>query len=188
GEVRLISNYLSCNPNSAIDNREVEYLNVPRIGSYEGALPGKGFTLYSTLEPCAMCTGMMILTQLWRAVYVQRDPGYGDTLQRLSIDTSAQPNGYKPFPRIFDMTQLSSKFAKQLDRAYEKSSRQSKIGITSWLRSNDAKEIFRNAYADLKQYKSKFGNDEALIEAIKYLQNDVDDAYQANMLEECPTL
>ena len=60
GEVRLIQNFLNCKG----------------IGRY-----AKGYTVYTTLEPCAMCTGLMILTQVTRVVYVQEDPGYGDTAE-----------------------------------------------------------------------------------------------------------
>jgi tRNA(adenine34) deaminase len=36
-----------------------------------------GVTLYSTLEPCAMCAGAMVLARLPRLVYATRDPKAG---------------------------------------------------------------------------------------------------------------
>jgi tRNA(adenine34) deaminase len=36
-----------------------------------------GVTLYSTLEPCAMCAGAMVLARLPRLVYATADPKAG---------------------------------------------------------------------------------------------------------------
>lgn len=45
----------------------------------------KGYTIYTTLEPCAMCPGMMMLTSVPRTVYGETDPIYGEALERLSL-------------------------------------------------------------------------------------------------------
>ncbi|HEY6320296.1 MAG TPA: deaminase, partial [Thermoanaerobaculia bacterium] len=64
-------------------------------------LPGanlKDYAIYTTLEPCAMCSGMMVLQSVLRTVYGQKDPSFGDALERLAFD-GERCGGYPPYPR-----------------------------------------------------------------------------------------
>ena len=70
GEVRLILGYLS----------DFQTYNLP------------GYTVYTTLEPCVQCSGMMKMVSMKRVVYGQSDPGFGKALERLSLDTHELPN------------------------------------------------------------------------------------------------
>jgi tRNA(adenine34) deaminase len=45
----------------------------------------EGVTLYSTLEPCAMCAGAMVLARLPRLVYATADPKAGASGSVLNI-------------------------------------------------------------------------------------------------------
>jgi len=46
------------------------------------------YTIYTTLEPCAQCAGMMTFLRVQRVVYGQEDASYGKALERLEMDTS----------------------------------------------------------------------------------------------------
>lgn len=52
------------------------------LWSREGPSNLKGFTVYSTLEPCLMCLSMLMTTRVSRIVYACRDP-YGGGCQIL---------------------------------------------------------------------------------------------------------
>lgn len=156
GEVRLIRNYL--------EQAKTDYL--------------KGYTIYTTLEPCAMCSGMMVLTQVSRTVYGQTDPDYGNALQRLALDSSALPGGFKPYPRPVQSDASESPVRIALDNAYAKYMEGGGRGITTWLRSNDAKAIYDMAYRSFVDYRvGHLENQPILDKARAYLREVVTDHY-----------
>lgn len=74
---------------------------VRAITSYLDSLKSfnlEGFTLYTTLEPCAMCSGMATMTNIERVVYGQKDIDFSGALDRLSLN-SKKFGGFKPYPR-----------------------------------------------------------------------------------------
>jgi tRNA(Arg) A34 adenosine deaminase TadA len=144
GEVRLIQQFLNCDG----------------IGKYVD-----GYTVYTTLEPCAMCTGMMTLTQLTRVVYVQRDPGYGGAQAALvSIK----------YPKVFQQDTPAGMAQKDdLDADFAKIfEKNDKASITDFLRSERAKDIFASAEQELSSWKeAKYSaNEKALQRAKTFLQ------------------
>ena len=54
-----------------------ELLAMQQAARYQGRWRLTGATLYSTLEPCAMCAGAMINSRLERLVYASPDPKAG---------------------------------------------------------------------------------------------------------------
>jgi len=147
GEVRLIHNFLN-------HSEKDRYLD--------------DYIVYTTLEPCAMCTGMMSLTKLKRAVYGQKDPGFGDALERLAKDTTSI-GGYKPYPRLFISDRSPSKYTDKLDKEF---SNFGSDNITAYLRSNGAKEIFRQATEDLLNYRaSNIENESVATQAVQFLKD-----------------
>jgi len=131
GEVRLMMGYLN------------------EAGGYSL----KGFTVYTSLEPCAQCSGMMILTSVHRTVYGQADPGFGGALERLALDSKKwNENGYGPYPRKVISDKSQSEYCARLDKAYEKAGG----SITKFLLTDEAKEIFTEAVEDLNNYELKY--------------------------------
>lgn len=127
GEVRLMLGYLN------------------RVGGYSL----KGHTIYTTLEPCAQCSGMMILCNIKRTVYGQTDPSFGKAIERLTLDSKKwNEMGYKPYPRKVISDRSKTKYCEQLDEAYED------VGgsITKFLLTEKSKLIFTSALEELKNY------------------------------------
>jgi len=122
GEVRLIRNYLA----------KVKTYNL------------KEHTVYTTLEPCAMCSGMMVLTNVQRTVYGQTDPSFGRALERLSLDSRAI-HGYPPYPRKVRSDAVDEPTRYQLDAAFDRYVQSGGRSITDWLRSDAAKLIYEQA-------------------------------------------
>lgn len=131
GEVRLMMGYLN------------------RVGGYSL----KGHTIYTTLEPCAQCSGMMILCSLYKTVYGQTDPGFGNALERLALDSKEwNKNGYEPYPREVISERSKSKYCDMLDNAYQ----QAGGSITKFLLTDQAKSIFMQAVNQLNNYQLKY--------------------------------
>jgi tRNA(adenine34) deaminase len=51
-----------------------------------------GATLYSTVEPCAMCAGAAVLARIERLVYGTTDPKFGGCVSLFSIPTDTRLN------------------------------------------------------------------------------------------------
>jgi tRNA(Arg) A34 adenosine deaminase TadA len=176
GELRLIRHFLDC-PGA------LDYLGVPPPGRYPGARAGQGFTLYTTLDPCVMCAGTMLMVQLSRAVFVQSDPDYGHVVERLAAGTGGAGQ-LPPYPVTLDIRQADLPEAQVLDQAYQRYGRPN--AIIPFLRSEFARRVFKNATRRLRDFRSEQGNQAVVEAALAYLDKVVDDAYQADPRQECP--
>jgi tRNA(adenine34) deaminase len=173
GEVRLMTCYLAEN--------ESNYL--------------KNFTLYTTLEPCAMCSGMMYLTSLPRTVYGQKDlsykdrHGYGDAIERLQLNSTALKEGFPPYPssnhiqsdgsNIYHRYWLDSLYKAWIDLSSENTS------ITTFLTTSQAKTVFEDALQLLFSYEVKYPkNTKVIKQARDYYKNEVSDEYDALCLKQ----
>jgi tRNA(Arg) A34 adenosine deaminase TadA len=160
GEVRLMRSYLANTP-------ATKYLD--------------GYTIYTTLEPCAMCSGMMALTKVKRAVYGQTDPSYGRAIERLMLDSRALRDssdgralGFKPYPRGFTSEIAATSVAATLDEQFARSG---EATITKWLRSDVAHDLFKQATEDLLAYKPIHAENVVTARAAIALYKSVPDHY-----------
>ncbi len=141
GEIILMSEYLSKN----------------------GIFNLSGYTIYSTLEPCAMCAGMMIMTSVKRTVNGQNDKFYSKALERFSIDTRAC-GGYEPYPRTVISDLTPSNYANLLSKSYEEYiSKGNKAIITKFLSTQMAKELFKSAFDDFLKYEVKYETNKIIL-------------------------
>lgn len=126
-----------------------------------------GATIYTTLEPCAMCSGMMVMEKVDRTVYGQHDPYYGDAIERLELNSSTlgpPPAGYTPYPPYPNPGALLSQpstldFYAKINQAYA-----SYCGITpptscnivAFLASDTARDLFEQETKKFKTYVPKY--------------------------------
>jgi len=123
GEVRAIMNYLEQSKRFNLD----------------------GFTIYTSLEPCIMCGGMMTMTDVDRVVYGQKDVDFSNGLERLALDTHPL-GGYEPYKRITVSDPSPSSFKSALESAYrEYLDRGEERILAKFLTGLQAKNIFGNA-------------------------------------------
>jgi tRNA(Arg) A34 adenosine deaminase TadA len=144
GEVRLMQDYIKKSGNKYLD----------------------GYTIYTTLEPCVMCSGMMSLTKITRTVYGQTDDnypngavGYGRAIERIKLDSRAI-GGYPPYPRTPDRSDASSlSFRTALDYNF---SHGSETDITAFLTSETARKIYEESTKLFYNYRVKFSQNQAV--------------------------
>jgi len=155
GEVRLITNYLDMVPATKL----------------------KGFKLYTTLEPCAMCSGMMTLQSLQTVVYGQTDPGFGGAIERLTLNSSGQPKGWCPYPRGVQSSASPLPIRQRIDSAYAQV--QGQTGIVRWLASDQARSLYAEAWAQFQGFRVQFAENRQILEqALSFLEQ-VSDHYAA---------
>lgn len=143
GEVRLATRYLS---------NLVETKYMP-----------KGYVLYTTLEPCAMCTGMLSMIETQRVVFVQKDPEFGNVVAALN---SIQ------YPRVYTVaTPDDMPQKKALEAGYEKYKNTGGKSITDYLLTPEAEKIYASAKNDLASYQVKFPENAAVLQAARALSH-----------------
>lgn len=129
--------------NNATQHGEVRaitaYLNETRCFNLEG------FTMYTSLEPCIMCAGMITMTSIDRVVYGQHDVEYSKAFERLSIDTQ-HVGGFPPYPRVVPAHASTLNYCSELDNAYHHFyTMETEKMLARFLASGTAFTIFKNA-------------------------------------------
>ena len=126
----------------------------------------KGHTVYTTLESCSQCSGIMDLANIENVVYAQVDPGQGhigNILYNLHRDEggSGAPKPIKAdFLPIFE----------EIEQAYEQfgsdggSQGARRPGATRFLRSVDAYKAYRSAAQQLEAFTPSNDENQAFLE------------------------
>ena len=148
------------------DNWEVKKAkDLPASSSYMSIL--SNVTIYTSLESCAQCSGIMALGAVKAVVYMQHDPGQfliGNILRNLTTASLRAPlpisadkigfpyydqlnNGYKNFYDNVGTTPFYTKGTQKPDTAQS---------ITSFLCTDEALSIFQAAAAQLSQMQLKY--------------------------------
>jgi tRNA(Arg) A34 adenosine deaminase TadA len=107
-----------------------------------------GFKVYTTLESCTLCSGVMDLANIGQVVYAQEDPGQhgiGNLLHQLNSRQGAHGAPLPVRADLFDGYQT-------LRRAREEfSKKDGPRGATAFLQSVEAYEAFRSIAAGFEQ-------------------------------------
>lgn len=130
----------------------------------------KGFSIYTTLEPCAMCSGMMKLTNVYRTIYGQTDPAFGKALERLQLESaSCCSKGYSPYPRSVISDKSPDPISMEIDSAYAQYKGKY---IVKFLATPDAKLLFQKASDMFQQYnKAKYEENQKYIDSAHKFYN-----------------
>ncbi|WP_444956913.1 deaminase [Microbulbifer sp. ZKSA002] len=130
------------------------------LGPQTKYLTNSNVSIYTTLEPCMMCSGMMIFLGVSRVVYGQTDPDYGKSIERLKQSYNGncgkensqcivdKPGNYYTRRIISEPSKLVQK--EKLDGAYFAYELKHGDQIVSFLLGGDAKEIYQESYRDFK--------------------------------------
>jgi len=118
----------------------------------------EGVTLYTSLESCAQCSGIMTLGNVNEVVYLQEDPGQykiGNILYRLTESKDRDKKALAPRP--ISAMKIGFRYYQKLSDAfssYEKS--QNNSSLTSFLCTETAFKIFLDAEAEFASLLASF--------------------------------
>lgn len=132
----------------------------------------EGFALYTTLEPCIMCAGMMIMTEVKKVVFGQHDVMFSKAFERLSIDTS-EAGGFAPYPRQVSVKMSETEYRYRLDKAFTGflQTDNEKI-LAKFLASDAAKTIYEDASKAFNNYQVRYPENKIYLEAARnFLKN-----------------
>ena len=122
-----------------------------------------GCIIYASLEPCAMCSGMMTVSKVKETMYGETDPVCGKTLERLSLNSSELPDGYLPYPDVTISKASNCIIREELDEAQKESG----MFIYKFLMNDKANEIYKKAYNMFINYKVKYKENQSIFDNAK---------------------
>ena len=137
-----------------------------------------GMTVYTSLESCAQCSGIMTLANAMKVIFLQSDPGQylvGNMLYNLTrpiestlkgafLESRPTPPKRYSAPEPIDASTFGFSYKNELDKAYENYAKtvgdarpfhisprgkNSSSGITTFLCTDDARNIFAAADKEL---------------------------------------
>lgn len=166
--------YVALNAINATDNA-TQHGEVRAITGYldkNGGYNLKDFTVYTTLEPCIMCAGMITMTNVKRVVIGQKDFDYSHAFERLKIDTTPI-GGYPPYPRQVELHCPNINISRNLDSAFQDFlENDNEKYLAKFLSSGTAKLIFEGATNEFLTYKVQFDeNKETFDKALNFYDN-----------------
>ena len=134
----------------------------------------KGYAIYTTLEPCAMCSGMMIMQKVARTVYGQTDLDFGKAIERLQLDSHANA-GYKPYPRSPDIRSepAQNTFRARIDSAFGSDPSPTNKNVTEWLRSESARSLYKEATEALLNFTVQYPENQPVLLSAKKMYDAV---------------
>lgn len=130
-----------------------------------------GYSIYTTLEPCVMCAGMITMTDIDRAIFGQRDVQFSKAFERLSIDTTPI-GGFPPYPRKVQTYVSKLKFSVELDKAYQEflQNDDEKV-LAKFLASDEAKSIYKKSHEYFLNYKVEYRQNEPIYnQAVEFFE------------------
>jgi tRNA(adenine34) deaminase len=139
------------------------------------------FSIYTTLEPCAQCAGMMKMTAIGRTVYGQKDTGYSYSLDRLNDSSLIQPTpshpmlcakGFRSHVMADSLPTLHKKYLDDLYKSWATEQAKSHLStsITTFLALDTVKTVYSTYDYQFKHYKARFAGNKKLYEiALKFL-------------------
>lgn len=131
------------------------------------------YHVYTTLEPCVMCAGMITMMAAKRVIYGQHDVDYSRAFERLAMDTRAI-GGFAPYPRQVQAMASTLPYCQQLDEAYQVflNTDPEKI-LAKFLASDPAEAIFKQASEAFLVYQVIYPENQVVYEKaiVFYHQN-----------------
>lgn len=137
----------------------------------------KGYAVYTSLEPCAMCSGMMTMQALYKTIYGQHDPDFGDAIQRLELNSQAC-SGYCPYPRGVISAESQVSTAAAIDQAYcQYYNSNPNHSLTQWLTTPEAEQLYATANSQFLNYVVQYPANQPLLTAAQNFLTGVPSTY-----------
>lgn len=130
----------------------------------------RGLHIITTLEPCMMCSGMMIFLEADSVKYIQTDPEFGKNIERLAADYAGQ-SGNDRCKHIKSIRAVSGDYGSVLEElyvAFRSNQRNQGKSMADFLYGADVKRVYKAAYDELKSItKAQFPLNDGLLRQLK---------------------
>lgn len=137
----------------------------------------KGLQIVTTLEPCMMCSGMMIFLEVDTVKYVQADPEYGKNIERLAQDwMDAKGHVHPANDRCMSIKSVSLEgkcyLSAFLDKGYKKYKKSdSDRNMTGYLQTRKAHKIYKSADLLLRKWQVIYPENQKLLDHARKVLN-----------------
>lgn len=130
----------------------------------------KGCHIVTTLEPCMMCSGMMVFLEVDSVKYIQTDPEYGNNIERLAADYAGQPANERSM-HIKSVRAISGNYGaifENLYQAFRTNPDNKDVSMAKFLYTKSVRDIYKAAATELKNMRDvKFSQNRALLSQVK---------------------
>jgi tRNA(adenine34) deaminase len=138
-----------------------------------------GYSLYSTLEPCAMCAGMILMTHAKKVIYGSHAGASASAFERLQFD-STSVGGYCPYPWPLVVGAAPVETGAELDAAHAQR-------VANFYYSDAAKQIFESAHQRLTTFHVEHPENAPVLQrALAFLGTATNDASRDKSVGACP--
>lgn len=133
----------------------------------------KGCHIITTLEPCMMCSGMMIFLEVDTVKYVQTDPDYGKNIERLAQEwTDAKGHTHPANDRCTRIKSVSLEkkcyLSAFLDKGYFKyKSMNPDNSLSEYLQTKKARKIYKSADLLLRRWQIIYPENQKLLDSAR---------------------
>jgi len=114
-----------------------------------------GFTMFSTLEPCIMCAGMITMSGIKKIVFGQRDVKYNYAFERINrtIEIDGETNFY---PLKVETSVYSDEYVNQLNSLYKEFLVKDEENVLAkFLASEETRAVYEKAYSEFLNFKAQ---------------------------------
>ena len=131
----------------------------------------EGYTIYTSLEPCTMCTGAIFQSNVSRVVYGLNDNEYGGVVKRLVSKNNGKYWFYKTKHDTLKIQKANDNISKRIRQIFQITYTEAP-SLVDWLETDYVRNLYAKAANILLNYKLKFPENKQILEsALKILQS-----------------
>lgn len=128
-----------------------ELLAIRNYLTHTGLFDLKDHILYASLEPCIMCMGTMIMTNVKQVYFGQHDNKFGQAVERLNSNSTSINRNFL-YPRAVSIEPAKTSFVQLLDDAHQKYVTETNDDVMArFLASDGARRVYELASKNVTQ-------------------------------------
>lgn len=130
----------------------------------------ENYTIYTSLEPCVMCSGSILQTNIGRVVYGLSDYEYGGAIPRLVSKDNGKYLFYETKHGKLKYQKANDNISVNMRKQFEITGKDS-LNNVEWLEKDSVKKLFEKAVKQLCGYKVKYKENQNLLDSALSIYN-----------------